>query len=143
LSGLLALPAALSATVLLLFRVGAGAAWMQHGLMKARDGAWRQAGQWMRSMGVPPVLVPLVTALELLGGAFLILGLLVPVVGLLFFLEMAGIVVMKKTKMKATFLPPKPDQPSYEVDYLYMMIAVALIAVGAGAFSLDAVIGLF
>lgn len=142
-SGLLVLPSALVAVALLLFRVAAGGGWLQHGLMKLRGGGWRQTGQWLGSMNVPPLLAPLVTTLETLGGIFLIVGLLVPIVGFLFLLLMAGIVVMKITKTKATFLPKGQGAPSYELDLVYLAIALALVATGAGSVSLDSLLGLY
>jgi putative oxidoreductase len=140
---MLALPAVYVPVLLLVFRALAGLGWMQHGLMKARGGGWKQAGQWIKTMGVPSAMAPLVTLMEVLGGAFLVVGLIVPVVALLFFVQMLGIVLMMKLKMKATFLRAQPTQPSYEVEFLYMIIALVLVAVGAGSLSLDGLLGLF
>ena len=142
-SDLLVLPSAAVAFILLLFRVAAGAALLQHGLMKARGGGWRQSAQWIRSMGVPAFFAPLVTTLEVLGGVFLIIGQLVPVVGFLFFLQMLGIIIMKRSKMKAALIPRGQGGASYEIDYAYLAIALALIATGAGSLSLDALLGLY
>lgn len=142
-SGLLVLPSTYVSVLLLLARVAAGAVLFQHGWMKVRGGAWKQSSQWIGSMGVPAFLAPLVMALEVVGGVFLILGLLVPIVGLLFLLQMAGIMLMKKNKMKATLLPKQQGGLSYEIDYVYMIIALLLVAVGAGSLSLDAALGLF
>jgi putative oxidoreductase len=140
---MLALPAVSVSLLLLVFRVLAGLGWMQHGLMKMKGGGWKQAGQWIKGMGVPSALAPLVTLLEVVGGLFLVIGLLVPVVGFLFFLEMLGIVLMMRSKMKATFLRAQPTQASYEVEFLYMIVGIALIAFGAGTISLDWLLGLF
>jgi uncharacterized membrane protein YphA (DoxX/SURF4 family) len=134
LSGLLALPAIYTSILLLAFRLAAGAGWLQHGILKVRGGAWNQAGQWIQSMGVPAFVAPLVTLLEVGGGIFLIVGLIVPIVGFLFFLEMLSLVLMKKYKMKSSFLPKQQGQSSYELDFLYMLIALALIAVGSGRY---------
>jgi putative oxidoreductase len=142
-SGLLVLPSTFGAFILLLFRAAAGAGWIQHGLMKARGGGWKQAGQWIGGMGIPAFFAPLVATFELVGGVLLIVGLLVPVVALLFFLQMAGIVIMLKTKMHATFLRSGQGGASYEVEFLYLAIALALVAVGAGSISLDALVGLY
>ncbi len=142
-SGYLDLPSSYIAVLLLVFRVAAGAAWLQHGLMKVRGGGWKQAGQWIQSMGVPAPAAPLATALEVLGGIFLIIGFLVPIVALLFLVQMAGIVIMKMAKMKATLIPKGQSGPSYEIDFTYLIIALVLIAVGAGSISLDALLGLY
>lgn len=142
-SGLLVLPSALVAVVLLVFRVVVGAAMFRHGLPKLRGGGWRQSGQWIASMGVPASFALLVGLLELLGGVFLIVGLLVPVVGFLFLLQFAGIIVMKKSKANAAFMPKGQGGGSYEVDYAYLAASIALIALGAGSLSLDALLGLY
>jgi len=139
---MLALPAVTVSLLLLVFRALAGLGWMQHGLMKMKGGGWKQAGQWIKGMGVPSALAPLVTLLEVVGGLFLVVGLFVPVIGFLFFLEMLGIVLMMKFKMKAKFLRAQPTQASYEVEFLYMIIAIALVAFGAGTISLDWLLGL-
>ncbi len=139
---MLVLPSQAVAVLLLVFRAVVGVALFQHGLPKVRGGAWRKSGQWIASMGVPAIVALLVAALEFLGGIFLIIGLLVPLVGFLFLLQMAGIIIMKKSKMKAQFMP-KAGEPSYEVDLTYLAIALVLIAVGAGSISLDALFGLY
>jgi len=94
-------------------------------------------------MGVPAFVAPLVALLEVLGGIFLIIGLIVPVVGFLFFLEMLSLVLMKKYKMKSSFLPRQQGESSYELDFLYLLISLVLIAVGAGSISLDSLLGLY
>ncbi len=126
----------------MLSRVAVGAVLFQHGWTKVRGGAWKQSGQWIKSMGVPAFLAPLVMALEVLGGVFLILGLLVPIVALLFLLQMAGIILMKKIKMKATLLPKGQGGSSYELDFVYIVVSLLLIAAGAGSISLDSLLGL-
>ena len=142
-AAILALPALYVSLLLLVFRAAAGLGWMQHGLMKAKGGGWKQAGQWIKGMGVPSFVAPLVVLLELAGGVFLVVGLIVPVVGLLFFLEMLGLVLVMKYKMKASFLRVQPQASSYEVEFVYMLVAVVLVAVGAGSLSLDGLLGLY
>ena len=142
-SGQVVLPSVASSLLLLLFRVGAGVGWMRHGLTKARGGAWKGAGEWIKSMGIPAGLALPVTALEVGGGIFLILGVIVPIVGALFLLLMLGIIPMKVYRMKATFLPKGQGAPSYEIDFVYLLVAIALVAFGAGSLSLDAIVGLY
>ena len=91
-------------------------------------------------MGVPPITATLVTVLESIGGLFLIFGLLVPLVAVFFALEFASIIVVKVTKMKASFIG-SGGKASYEIDFVYLLLALAIFFLGSGAFSLDAVLG--
>lgn len=68
----------------------------------------------------------------------MIIGFIVPVVGFFIALEMITVIFLKKTKMKAPYM----GQNSFEIDITYLMLAIVLIVVGAGAISLDSVLGL-
>lgn len=127
--------------LLLVLRLGVGAGLALHGYPKAKGGRV-QAGQWMKSMGIPPLAADLVTVLEFLGGIFLILGLLTPLVGLFFVVQFASIILMKKSKMHATFISTEQGKPSYEIDAVYLMLALVFLVLGAGPFSLDGLLGL-
>jgi uncharacterized membrane protein YphA (DoxX/SURF4 family) len=74
------------------------------------------------------------------GGIFLILGLLVPLVGALFIVFMAANSIMKKRKMHADYIAQ--GKPSYEIDVLYLTLALVLVFIGAGALSLDGALGI-
>jgi uncharacterized membrane protein YphA (DoxX/SURF4 family) len=78
--------------------------------------------------------------LEFFGGFFLIIGLIVPIIGLFFAIFMIANVIMKKTKMKAAYIAP--TKTSVEIDITYLILSIILLVLGAGAFSLDSVIGL-
>lgn len=80
--------------------------------------------------------------LEFFGGIFLVVGLIVPVVASLFAIQMLAVVAMKRSKMHASFVSVTPGKPTYEIDVLYLLLALALIVLGAGAFSLDSVLGI-
>ena len=120
-------------------RVVVGAALVAHGLPKVRGG-WKQSGQWIQSMGVPAAAAVPVTILEFFGGIFLIVGLMVPVVAGFLAIQFIAITAMKKSKMNASFIGSQ-GKASYEVDILYLLLALALLALGAGAVSLDSFIG--
>ena len=122
-------------------RVVVGAAFIVHGLPKIRGG-WNQSGQWIQSMGVPAGAAVLATLLEFFGGVFLVLGLIVPVVAALFAVQMLATVGMKKTKMHASFISVAPGKPTYEVDILHLLLALALVVLGAGTLSLDGLVGI-
>lgn len=124
-----------------LLRVAVGAAFVMHGLPKLKGG-WRQAGQWIQSMGVPPGAAVVVTILEFFGGILLIIGLLVPVVAAFFVIEMAAIVIVKRMKMHASIVSMLPDKPSYEIDATYLLLSLTLFVLGAGVLSLDGLLGI-
>ena len=126
-----------AAYLALLLRVWVGANFVAHGYPKLGK-AKAQTLQWTKSMGVPTVATYLAIILEFFGGLSLIIGFLVPLVGFCIVLEMAGAIVLKKTKMKATYM----GQNSYEIDITYLMLAIALIVLGAGVFSVDLLLGL-
>lgn len=123
----------------LVLRVWVGANFIIHARPKLAAGVGATAQQ-MKGLGVPAGATYAATALELFGGVFLILGLLVPLVGGLFALFMASASIMKKRRMKAEYIAQ--GKPSYEVDVLYLALAVALVFLGGGVFSLDGALGI-
>ena len=50
-----------------------------------------------------------------------------------------SIIIMKKTKMSAVYIGQ--NKPTYEIDALYLMLSIVILVLGAGAFSLDGLIG--
>ena len=125
----------------LLLRVSVGAVLFAHGLPKARGGWGKKSGQWIGSLGVPPVAARLVTLLELFGGFFLLVGFLVPVVAFAFALQFIAIIMMKATRMNAGLMGAE-GRPSFELDFTYLLLSLAILLLGAGAYSIDASIGL-
>lgn len=123
-----------------LLRIAMGAAFLVHGLPKIRGG-WKQSGQWVQSMGIPAAVAVPVTLLEFFGGLFLVIGLIVPIVAGFFAIQMLSIVAMKKYKMDASFVGSQ-GKPAYEVDVLYLLLALALVVLGAGVLSIDSIIGI-
>jgi len=141
LSGLLQVLNPYGPELLLVLRLGVGAAMALHGYPKAKGGRV-QAGQWMKGMGIPPLAADLVTVLEFLGGVFLILGLLTPLVGLFFVIQFGAIIWMKKSKMHAKFISMEQGKPTYEIDAVYLLLALVFLVLGAGPLSLDRLLGL-
>ena len=127
--------------VSLVLRVVVGAVLVAHGIPKARGGWGKRSGQWVGSLGVPPVAARLVTVLEVFGGLFLVIGFLVPVVALLFAVQFAAINAVKAARMKAGLLSGG-DKPSYELDLTYLLLSIAILLLGAGAYSVDVAAGL-
>lgn len=136
LTGLLEVLNPYGPVLLLILRFGVGAGLVLHGYPKAKGGRI-QAEEWMKSMGVPPITADLVTVLEFVGGIFLVLGLLTPLVGLFFVLQFGSIIWMKKSKMHASFISMEPGKPTYEIDAIYLMLALVFLVLGAGPYSLD------
>ncbi|MGH9920344.1 MAG: DoxX family protein [Nitrososphaerales archaeon] len=122
----------------MIIRVWVGANFVIHARPKLSS--MPQTVKSMKGLGVPAGATYAATALELAGGIALILGLLVPVVGVLFVLFMVANSVMKKRKMQADYIAQ--GKPSYEVDALYLVLALALVFLGAGVLSLDGALGI-
>jgi putative oxidoreductase len=122
----------------LILRVWVGANFVIHARPKLQS--MPQTIQSMKGLGIPAGATYAATALELGGGIALILGLLVPIVGLFFVLFMVANSIMKKRKMHADYI--SAGKPSYEVDVLYLALALALVFLGAGVFSLDGALGI-
>jgi len=136
LSGILEPLLPYTAYLALLVRVWVGTNFILHANLKLPKKGREQAAQWMKSMGLPAVAASLATTLELVGGIFLILGLIVPVVALLFVIEMISTSALNKLKMKKAYIG------GYELDVLYILLAIVLFVLGGGALSIDSVIGL-
>lgn len=130
-----------SPELLLVLRLGVGVGLAIHGYPKARGGRI-QSKEWLKGLGVSPIAADLVTVLELVGGIFLILGLLTPLVGLFFVLQFGSIIWMKKSKMHASFISPGQGKPAYEIDVVYLLLALVFMVLGAGPYSLDKLLGL-
>jgi putative oxidoreductase len=141
LSGLLEVLNPYGPVLLLILRLVVGAALVIHGYPKAKGGRV-QAGQWMKSMGIPPVAADLATVLEFLGGIFLVVGFLTPLVGLFLSIQFGSIALMKRSKMHAKFISLEQGKPTYEIDILYALLALVFLFLGAGTYSLDHVLGL-
>lgn len=127
--------------LLLILRLGTGTGLAIHGYPKVKGGRV-QAGQWMKSMGISPLAADLVTVLEFVGGIFLVVGLLTPLVGLFFVVQFGSIVLMKASKMHAKFISTEQGKPTYEIDFVYMLLALVFLFLGAGPYSLDHLLGL-
>jgi len=129
------LPYAGYLAVFLRFWVGVN--FVAHGYPKLGKGR-QQTVQWTKSLGVPTLVTYLAIVLEFFGGLSLIIGFIVPIVGFFIALEMIGAIFLKKSKMKAPYM----GQNSYEIDITYLMLAIALLVLGAGLLSVDSFLGL-
>ena len=128
-----------TAYLALLARLFLGASLVLHGYPKVKGG-WKQAGQWMKSMGIPTTTAVFATIIEFFGGLLLIIGLIVPIVGALVAIQFASIIGMKASKMKAPYISMEPNKPTYEIDAFYLVLALVLVVLGAGVLSVDSVL---
>jgi putative oxidoreductase len=124
----------------LVVRIWVGANMMIHGYSKLRN-MKQAAEETKQTLGIPVGATYTATILEFFGGLLLIIGLIVPIVGLFFAIFMIANVIMKKRKMNAAYIAP--GKASYEIDITYLILSIILIVLGAGAFSVDSVIGLW
>jgi putative oxidoreductase len=127
--------------LLLILRIVTGAGLVIHGYPKAKGGRV-QAGQWMKSMGIPPFTADLATVLEFLGGILLVIGLLTPLVGFFLVIQFGAIILVKTSKMHAKFISTEQGKSTYEIDVLYLLLALVFLVLGAGPYSLDHLLGL-
>jgi len=123
----------------LLLRVVVGASLVMHGYPKLKNP--QATLKWTGDLGVPAAATVAVIMLEFFGGIALILGFIVPIVAFFIALEMIGNIALKKTKMKAPYLIGE-NAAAYETDALYILLAVTMIVLGAGVFSLSAPLGI-
>jgi putative oxidoreductase len=123
----------------LLLRVWMGANLVIHSRPKLGEGA-TGARAFAKTLGVPAAAARAVTYLELFGGIFLIVGLIVPIVALLFIVQFAAISIAKRSKLHAEYT--SPGKPSYEIDILYLILSIAILVLGSGVLSFDGLIGI-
>lgn len=120
----------------LIARVVLGALFVIHGYPKVKD--LKKTAGWVKSTGFPggAAFATPFSLLEFFGGLALIAGLLTQVVALLFVLEMAATTIFSKYTLKKKLVL------GYELDILYLVLALVIVLLGAGAWSVDRLIGL-
>ena len=108
----------------LVVRIWVGANMMMHGYSKLKN-LKQAAAETKQTLGIPIGATYTATVLEFFGGLFLIIGLIVPLIGLFFAIFMIANVIMKKTKMKATYI----GKDSYEIDITLVFLIYTIIHV--------------
>ena len=124
----------------LVVRIWVGTNMMIHGYSKLRN-MKQAAEETKQTLGIPVGATYTATILEFFGGLLLIIGLIVPIVGLFFAIFMIANVIMKKRRMNAAYIAP--GKASYEIDITYLILSIILIVLGAGTLSVDSVIDLW
>ena len=119
---------------LLIARVGVGVVMLAHGIQKLGGGIGGTA-KGFTMMGVPaPTLSALyATVVEVAGGALLIIGALVPLVGVLMFLDMAGAFLF--VHMSHGLFAEKGG---FELVLALGVASLLLAATGSGKYGVDA-----
>jgi putative oxidoreductase len=120
----------------LLLRLAIGIVFIIHGYPKFSTAQRKQGGEWMKSMGLPAGFILFGAVVEFFGGIALVLGIFTQIIALLFALWMLSTLWLSKVKMKKKFAG------GYEVDIILLVASLALAAIGAGALSIDRLLGI-
>jgi putative oxidoreductase len=122
-------------TALLLVRLVMGVAFILHGWPKIQ-----KPTSWMSSMPDPPpgFLQALAAIFEVAGGALLALGLFTRAAALAIAAVMVGALALVHIPKGDPFV--SPGGPSSELASVYLAVSLLIAAMGAGAYSLDAIV---
>jgi putative oxidoreductase len=115
-----------------------GAAFILHGWPKIQN-----PFGWMNAMGgssIPSWLQGLAAFAEFGGGIALILGLLTPIAAFGLVCQMVAALFIVHLPSRDPFVAPAPGQSSYELALVYLVVAISLIVLGPGKFSVDALL---
>ncbi|HHQ49345.1 MAG TPA: DoxX family membrane protein [Acidobacteria bacterium] len=131
----------LSFIVPLLTRLTLGLAFVQTGL-----GKWQhfdRTVEFFATLGIPAptVNVVFIATLELVGGAFLILGLLTRLTSAgLASTMVVALMTAERADVFSSWLPSSPTSPTDITSYTFLVFLLWLLFYGPGAASLDALI---
>ncbi|ROO84187.1 putative oxidoreductase [Actinocorallia herbida] len=130
------MPSRLHDLAALLARTAVGVVFVAHGWLKIEDGVTATAAEFDR-MGVPLAKAAAVysTFAELLGGAALIVGLGLPVVGIALFLDMAGAFVFVHVDQGLS------APAGFELVIVLGLASLLFAAGGGGGLTLDRALG--
>lgn len=121
---------------LLLVRLVMGLAFVLHGWPKIQNPMG-----WMNAMGgssVPSFLQALAALAEFGGGIALVVGFLTPIAAFGLVCQMIGALILAHIPQGHPFV--SQGGPSYELPLLYLVMAILLIALGPGKWSIDALL---
>ena len=112
---------------LLPIRILAGIAFIIAGLPKFENIAGTQG--FFGSVGLPPELAIPIGLLEVIGGIFLLIGVVTRIAAALFIIEMIGVIVLVKIS--------KGFVEGYELELLLIAIGISLLLTGPGRISIE------
>lgn len=118
---------------LLALRIGVGTAFLVHGIQKRAMWAMQPSAQ------LPAGLLSILRALSIaepLGGAATLVGLLTQAAAVGFIIVMLGAIRLKAMQMHKGFT----GDGGWELDFVLLAGAIALVFLGAGRFALDRVL---
>src|ERR687898_540280 len=108
-------------------RILAGITFIAHGLPKFQDVVGTQG--FFGSIGLPPELALPIGLLEVIGGIFLIVGVLTRITAAFLIIDMIGAIVLVKI--------PDGFVGGYELESLLIAISVSLLLTGPGRLSIE------
>ncbi|MDG0055930.1 DoxX family protein [Paenibacillus sp. P2(2022)] len=129
------------ASGLLLIRLVVGLLFVGHGAQKLFGwfGGYgpKGTGGWMESIGIKPGVLMAVAAglMELLGGALFAVGLLTPLAALLITMTMLGAIV-KVHGQNGIWATAN----GYEYPLVLIAVVIGIALIGAGSYSIDAIL---
>jgi putative oxidoreductase len=119
----------------LILRFALGSLFIVHGYPKLTSGR-KQGEGWMKSMGLPTGLVGFAGFVEFFGGLGLVIGLLTPIIAVLFAIWMVGTTWLAISKLKKKYMG------GWELDLTLLLVSLALATLGSGMISLDHLLGI-
>jgi len=108
-------------------RILAGILFIAHGLPKFEDIGRTQG--FFGSVGIPPELAVPIGLLEVIGGIFLLVGVVTRITAALFLLEMIGVTLIVKLS--------KGFVGGYELELLLLAVGISLLLTGPGRISIE------
>jgi putative oxidoreductase len=108
-------------------RILAGITFIVHGLPKFENIGGTQG--FFGSIGLPPELALPIGLLEVIGGIFLLLGVVTRITAALFIIEMIGAILVAKIS--------KGFVGGYELELLLITISISLLLTGPGRISIE------
>src|SRR5919108_4705088 len=108
-------------------RILAGITFLAHGLPKFENIAGTQG--FFGSVALPPELAIIIGLLEVIGGIFLLVGVVTRIAAALFIIEMIGATLLVKIS--------KGFVEGYELELLLIAIGISLLLTGPGRISIE------
>lgn len=128
----------------LFLRIGIGGFLIFHGIRKSKN-RFEGTINWFNSLGFPfnvgggKLSAYSAAFIEIIGGLLLLVGFFTPYVAVIIVGQMLVATYVAIFKEKSAFISQtgQPGIYGYELDFLYVLAALALVFLGGGAFSFD------